>query len=179
MKASRASLDGIILIELDEYLDERGIFFETYQVMRYHQIGILDEFVQDNYSRSKKDVLRGMHFQNINPQAQLVTLIYGCVFDVVIDVRKNSPTFGNWFGMELSLKGVRQINMPPGFAHGFLVLSEFADMHYKVTSSYNPENEGGILWNDPDVSIKWPITEPIVTSKDLSFKNLKDSIIDY
>ena len=141
MKVSTCKLDGILLIEPRIFGDERGFFMESFQLEKYKEIGIAENFVQDNHSRSKKNVLRGMHFTKTNPQSQLLTVIQGRVFDVVIDIRKNSSTFGEWFGVELSDAGLRQIYMPHGFAHGFFVLSDWADLHYKVSQTYNEKDK--------------------------------------
>jgi dTDP-4-dehydrorhamnose 3,5-epimerase len=167
-------LSGLLIIEPKVYCDERGFFLETYQIDRYQKVGILDLFVQENHSRSKMGVLRGMHFQIRRPQAQLLTVMRGCIFDVVVDLRPNSPTFGGWHGMELSDVGVRQIYMPPGFAHGFCVLSDWADLHYKVSSNYDSSDEGGLHWSDPNIGIRWPIASPVVTLRDDSFPTLKE-----
>lgn len=167
MKVETCSLEGILLIESKVYADERGFFLESYERERYLAAGIAEEFVQDNHSRSARNVLRGLHFTRSKPQAQLLTVMRGTIFDVVVDIRKGSPSFGRWFGTELSDKGPRQIYMPHGFAHGFCVLSEYADLHYKVSQRYDPEDEGGLLWNDRDVKIQWPIRQPIISQRDL------------
>ena len=170
MKIVKTPLEGFLAIEPDLFKDDRGFFLETYQEERYHQIGIVDKFVQDNHSRSIKGVLRGMHFQEKNPQAQIITVMRGKIFDVVVDLRKKSKTFGQWHGVELSEDSmVRQVYMAPGFAHGFLVLSDFADLHYKVSGIYNPNDEGGLLWNDSDIGIKWPSVNFIVNQRDSDF----------
>ena len=167
-------LSGLFVIEPKCYQDERGFFLETYQADRYRKAGIVETFVQDNQSRSLKGVLRGMHFQIKRPQAQLVTVMRGRVFDVGVDLRPASPTFGRWFGVELGDNGVRQIYMVPGFAHGLCVLSDWADLHYKVSRNYDAHDEGGLLWNDPDVGIQWPVREPLVTARDAAYPCLKD-----
>ena len=177
MKFIKTPLEGLILIEPDCYQDERGFFLESYQEQRYKDAGILDQFVQENHSRSTKGVLRGMHFQINKPQAQIVTLIRGHIFDVCVDLRPNSSTFSQWYGVELSDDTTRQIYMAPGFAHGFCVLSEYADLHYKVSQFYNPEDEAGLYWNDPAVGIKWPILNPDVSQRDQHFSCLKDLAI--
>lgn len=166
MKVNKCPLEGVLLIEPTLYGDSRGFFLESYQQDRYHAVGIREEFVQDNHSRSAKNVLRGMHFTKNIPQAQILTVMRGKIFDVVVDVRKSSPTFGKWFGTELSDSGLRQIYMPHGFAHGFCVLSDFADLHYKVSAKYDPKDEGGLLWNDPEVGIEWPLNNPSVSERD-------------
>lgn len=174
MRTKRCPLDGILLIEPVLYHDKRGFFLESYQEKRYSKIGITEKFVQDNYSRSEKNVLRGLHFTLKKPQSQIVTVICGKIFDVVVDIRKDSPTFGNWFGTELSDQGTRQIYMPHGFAHGFCVLSEWVDLHYKVSQKYDPFDESGIIWNDNTIKIDWPILKPNISAKDLANKKLED-----
>jgi dTDP-4-dehydrorhamnose 3,5-epimerase len=167
-------LDGLLVIELKSFQDERGFFLETYQAKRYLEAGIIDVFVQDNQSRSMKDVLRGMHFQVKRPQAQIVTVMRGRIFDVGVDLRPASPTFGKWFGVELHDAGPRQIYMAPGFAHGFCVLSDWADLHYKVSRNYDAHDEGGLNWNDLDVGVDWPIENPVVTTRDANYPKLKE-----
>ena len=181
MKIIKTPLEGFLVIEPDVYKDGRGFFLETYQKERYQKAGIVDNFIQDNHSRSAKGVLRGMHFQVKKPQAQIVTIIRGKIFDVVVDLRKKSKTFGQWHGVELGENSaVRQVYMAPGFAHGFLVLSDFADLHYKVSGIYDPTDEGGLLWRDPDLKIRWPIKETILSKRDNAYPSLKDvkSILD-
>ena len=173
MKVKSITLEGILLIEPDIYGDERGFFLEQFERERYKEYGITEDFVQDNHSRSSKNVLRGLHFTKVRPQSQILTVIRGVIFDVVVDIRKNSPTFGKWFGTELSDKNIRQIYMPHGFAHGFCVLSDYADLHYKVTQSYDSNDEGGILWNDPDIGIDWNIKSPIISERDLNHPVLR------
>jgi len=174
MHVEQTGLAGLLLIEPKCFRDERGFFLETYQRSRYSTVGIDDDFVQDNHSRSVKNVLRGLHFQVKNPQAQIVTVMRGKIFDVVVDLRRSSTTFGRWFGAELSDEGARQLYMAPGFAHGFCVLSEVADLHYKVTRTYDHTDEGGLLWNDPQVGIRWPIDLPIVSPRDASYPKLRE-----
>ena len=167
MKVEKCPLDGILLIEPVSYADERGFFLETYERERYRALGITEEFVQDNHSRSARNVLRGLHFTRNKPQAQLLTVMRGVIFDVVVDIRKDSPTFGQWFGKELSSdKGPRQIYMAHGFAHGFCVLSDYADLHYKVSQKYDPKDEGGLLWNDQEIDVAWPICKPTLSERD-------------
>ena len=156
------------------FRDERGFFLESFQQARYREAGIADAFVQDNLSRSSKGVLRGLHFQVRRPQAQIVTVVRGRIFDAVVDLRRNSATFGRWFGTELSDDGPRQIYMAPGFAHGFCVLSDIADLHYKVSSLYDAEDESGICWNDPGIAIAWPIASPTVSKRDSAYPKLQD-----
>lgn len=173
MKVNTTKLEGLLVIEPDSYQDERGFFLETYQEKRYKEARITETFVQDNQSRSKKNILRGLHFQIKQPQAQLVTVIRGRVFDVAVDLRQSSKTFGEWFGVELSDDGMqRQIYMAPGFAHGFCVLSDWADLHYKVSRIYEVEDEGGLVWNDRDVNILWPCISPQIHQRDAVFPTL-------
>jgi len=173
MKINKTPLKGFLAIEPNIFEDDRGFFLETYQKERYNQAGINDKFVQDNHSRSAKGVLRGMHFQIKNPQAQIVTVMRGRIFDVVVDLRKKSKTFGQWHGLELGEKSkVRQVYMAPGFAHGFLVLSEFVDLHYKASGIYDPADEGGLLWSDSAVGIEWPDDSFIVNPRDSKFSKL-------
>ena len=174
MNITSTPLHGLFVIELTCVRDERGSFVETYQESRYRDAGIQDSFVQDNHSRSGARVLRGLHFQIRRPQAQLVTVMQGRVFDVVVDLRPASPTFGTWFGVELSEAGPRQVYMAPGFAHGFCVLSDSADLHYKVSREYEPSDSAGVRWNDPDLGIAWPIASPILTRRDAEYPLLKD-----
>jgi dTDP-4-dehydrorhamnose 3,5-epimerase len=172
MKAKKCSLDGILLIEPSVYADDRGFFLESFESKRYRELGIKDEFIQDNHSRSVKNVLRGLHFTRKKPQAQILTVMRGKIFDVVVDIRKDSLTFGKWMGTELSDEGLRQIYMAHGFAHGFYVLSDYADLHYKVSQQYEPSDEGGLLWNDENLGIKWPVLNPTVSARDQAFPTL-------
>jgi dTDP-4-dehydrorhamnose 3,5-epimerase len=175
MRVVETALSGVLLIKPHCFGDERGFFLESFQSLRYREAGILDEFVQDNHSRSMKNVLRGLHYTIKRPQAQIVTVIRGRVFDVVVDLRNSSTTFGNWFGTELSDdEDRRQIYMAPGFAHGFCVLSDFADLHYKVSGIYNQADEGGLFWNDPDIGIRWPVDKPIVSPRDNRYPVLRE-----
>lgn len=174
MKVSKCHLEGILLIEPATYNDDRGFFLESYEQERYREFGITENFVQDNHSRSMKNVLRGLHYTRNKPQAQIVTVMRGRIFDVVVDVRKDSPTFGRWFGTELSDAGPRQIYMAHGFAHGFCVLSDWADLHYKVSQRYDPSDEGGLIWNDSDVKIDWPIKNPHISARDMGYRKLED-----
>lgn len=174
MNVITTPLDGLVLIEPNCFQDARGYFVEMYQDLRYREAGISDHFVQDNQSRSVKGVLRGLHFQVRRPQAKLVTVMRGTIFDVGVDVRPASPTFGQWFGAELSDAGPRQLYMAPGFAHGFCVLSDWADVHYKVSTHYDPTDEAGLRWNDPDVGIAWPIEAPQLAPRDEAYPVLRD-----
>ena len=170
MKVTESGIKGAYTIEPDVYIDDRGFFMETFHNERYRKLlGINLNFVQDNISRSSKNVLRGMHFQKNYPQGKIVSASRGEILDVVVDLRKDSPTYGTWESFRLSEKNKLQVWIPPGFAHGFLVLSDFADLHYKISGIYNPTDEGGLLWNDPDVGIEWPSTNFIVNQRDSNF----------
>ena len=166
-------LPGLLLVEPRYFSDARGHFFESFRECQYAEAGISDKFVQDNVSRSAKGILRGLHYQIRRPQAQLVTVIRGRIFDVAVDLRPSSSTFGRWFGVELDDNASRQLYMAPGFAHGFCVLSEFADIHYKVSRYYDPGDEGGLLWCDPDIGIRWPIEAPSLSPRDSAYPKLK------
>jgi len=169
------SIEGVSLIQLNKFEDERGFFVENFKASSYKNTltGNI-KFVQDNLSRSKKGVLRGMHYTINKPQAQMLTVVRGKIFDVVVDLRQNSKTFRKWYGVELGDGCARQIYMPHGIAHGFCVLSDWADLHYKVTEEYDPSDEGGLFWNDPVIGIKWPLKSPRVGEKDLKFPILKN-----
>lgn len=175
MKTTRCHLDGILIIEPMIHSDHRGFFLECYEASRYRENGVSDQFVQDNHSRSHRGVLRGLHFRCRQPQAQLLTVMHGQIFDVVVDIRPNSPTFGQWLGTELGDNGPRQIYMAAGFAHGFCVLSEVADLHYKVSRPYDSQDEAGLVWNDPDIAIAWPVSHPVVSDRDAAHPRLRDS----
>ena len=174
MKIIETELDGVLIIEPAVFNDARGYFLETYNQNRYREHGIKANFVQDNMSVSKKGTLRGLHYQYPKAQAKLVQVIQGEVFDVAVDIRRESPTFGKWIGQYLSDENNLQIFVPEGFAHGFCVLSDTALFHYKCSDFYAPECEGGVLWSDPDVAIDWPLEFPIVSEKDAVFSCLKD-----
>jgi dTDP-4-dehydrorhamnose 3,5-epimerase len=173
MNVKETGLAGLKLIEPRYFRDERGYFLETFAGPRYREAGITDGFVQENHSRSRKGILRGLHFQVRHPQAQLVTVMRGCVFDVAVDLRPGSKTFGQWFGAELSDEGVCQMYMAPGFGHGFCVLSDVADLHYMVSRIYDHSDEGGLLWNDPDIGIRWPVEAPVVSARDAAYPRLR------
>lgn len=174
MRFIEAGLPGIIVIEPDVYEDARGYFLETYHAKKYADAGIPGPFVQDNFSRSIRGTLRGLHYQRSHAQGKLVSAAEGVVFDVAVDIRAGSPTFGKWFGVELSAENKRQLYIPPGFAHGFCVLSEVAAFSYKCTDFYVPQDEGGILWNDPAIGIPWPVSVPLLSAKDQAYKCLAD-----
>ena len=175
MKVTESGIKGAYTIEPDVYIDDRGFFMETFHIERYRKLlGINLDFVQDNISRSSKNVLRGMHFQKNYPQGKIVSASRGEILDVVVDLRKGSPTYGTWESFRLSEKNKLQVWIPPGFAHGFLVMSDSADIDYKCTEYYHPEDELCLMWNDPEVAIDWTINEPIVTGKDKKGLSLKD-----
>jgi dTDP-4-dehydrorhamnose 3,5-epimerase len=174
MKLERTSFEGLFIIETQCFRDERGFFLEAFQENRYRKFGIMEKFVQQNHSRSAAKVLRGLHYQVKRPQAQIVTVMRGRIFDVAVDLRRASATFGKYFGVELSDEGSRQIYMAPGFAHGFCVLSDWADIHYNVSRYYDRADEGGLLWNDPDIGIRWPIDTPNLSIRDVAYPRLKD-----
>ena len=176
IKVKSTSIEGFLVIEPNCYKDDRGFFLETYQEDIYKAAGITDKFVQDNQSRSIKGVIRGMHFQVNRPQAQIVTIMRGSVFDVGVDLRQNSTTFGKWQGVELSDTGQRQVYMAPGIAHGFCVLSDFADLHYKVSRFYDPDDECGMVWNDSEVNIDWPSITPLIHQRDAAYQSLSQLI---
>ena len=165
MQLSKTPIDGLLTIKPKIFADPRGMFYEVYSENKYEEYGI-PCFVQDNHSVSKKGVLRGLHYQ-VNPgQGKLVRVTRGEVFDVAVDIRKQSPTYGKWWGLSLSETNNFQLYIPIGFAHGFCVLSESAEVLYKCSDYYSPENERGILWNDPDLAIDWPVKDPILSEKD-------------
>jgi dTDP-4-dehydrorhamnose 3,5-epimerase len=166
MKVIETALPGVLIIEPKLFGDERGFFVETFQARRYREAGITLDFVQDNHSRSRRGVLRGLHAQAKHPQGKLVRVARGEVFDVAADINPRSPHFGKWVGVTLSDTNGRQLWVPPGYAHGFAVLSELADFEYKCTDYYHPADEIGLVWNDPEVGIDWPIKDPALSEKD-------------
>jgi dTDP-4-dehydrorhamnose 3,5-epimerase len=178
MKITETELEGVLIVEPGVYEDARGFFLETYHQNRYRELGIQSDFVQDNMSFSRKRTLRGMHFQHPHDQAKLVQVAKGTIFDVVVDIRKGSPTFGKWTGVYLSDEEIRQIFIPEGFAHGFCVISEYAVFMYKCSDFYARECEGGILWSDPDLAIRWPVENALVSEKDIKLPRLKDLATD-
>ena len=178
-KFTKTSIEGVYIIEPTIFGDERGYFMETYHQIEFKEAGLDLNFVQDNQSKSTKGVIRGLHFQHTHPQGKLVRVIKGEVFDVAVDLRYDSPTFGRWEGIILSEENKKQFFVPEGFAHGFLVLSDEAEFTYKCTDFYDSEDEGGILWNDPDIGIIWPIdnlNEVTLSEKDKKWKTLKETI---
>jgi len=179
---TKTSIDGVIIIEPTVFGDERGYFMETYQKEEFKQLGLDVDFVQDNQSSSHKGVLRGLHFQYTQPQGKLVRVISGEVFDVAVDLRKDSPTYGKWEGVTLSAENKKQFYIPPGFAHGFVVLSDSAEFTYKCTDYYKADDEGGIQWDDPEIGINWPIDdidEIILSEKDKKWKPLSQTKTDF
>jgi dTDP-4-dehydrorhamnose 3,5-epimerase len=180
MKTIHTKIKDLLIIEPKVYGDERGYFFETYQEKRYKENGIPYTFVQDNRSKSTKGVLRGLHFQKTKPQGKLVSVTSGEVLDVAVDLRTTSETFGSYEAVVLSGKNKRQLFVPPGFAHGFLVLSDTAEFTYKCTDYYDPKDEGGIFWNDPELAIDWGVASPSLSDKDeklTSFNEYKSIMI--
>lgn len=166
MKITHTRLPGVILLQPNRHTDPRGFFVESFHVDRYADAGIPTSFVQDNHSHSSRGVLRGLHFQRQRPQGKLLWVLSGEVYDAVVDVRRGSPTFGRWEGVTLDSKHYQQLYVPPGFAHGFCVLSESVDFVYKCTQYYDAHDEAGIAWNDPDIGIEWPISTPSLSDKD-------------
>ena len=173
MKIKETKLPGVLILEPDVYVDERGYFKELFQIKKYADFGLNLPFMQDNYSYSKHGVVRGLHFQKKHPQGKLVCCLSGSIYDVIVDFNLNSPNYGKYIGIEISDKNHRQVWIPPGYAHGFCVLSNDACFLYKCTDIYIPNDEGGILWNDPDIDIKWPLSNPLVSKKDSNLPTLK------
>jgi len=179
MRAIETALPGVLIIEPDVFSDARGFFFESYSYRRYADLGIADTFVQDNHSLSVRGTLRGLHYQAAPGQAKLVRVARGTVFDVAVDIRWGSPTFGQWVGVELSAENKRQLYIPVGFAHGFCVTSEEAEFLYKCSSYYAPPLERGIAWNDPDLAISWPVAEPLLSDRDRLHPRLAEAAHDF
>ena len=174
MRVQETGIPGMVLIDLEVYKDLRGSFLECYQKERYKEYGVDVEFVQDNHSHSTQDVLRGMHYQIKKPQGHLVYVVRGEIFDVGVDLRRGLPTFGKCLGFYLSESRPQQLFLPAGVAHGFCTLSDKADILYKCTNFFDPSDEGGLLWCDPDLNIHWPTDKPIIHSRDAKFPVLKD-----
>jgi dTDP-4-dehydrorhamnose 3,5-epimerase len=174
MRFRPAELPDVILVEPDVHRDQRGFFLETYHAHKYAEGGVRGPFVQDNHSRSVQGTLRGLHAQRRHPQGKLVRAVEGEMFDVAVDLRPSSPTFGRWVGVRLSGENFRQLYIPPGFAHGFCVLSDVVHVEYKCTDFYEPADEIGLAWDDPDVGIEWPVRDPIVSDKDRRLPRLRD-----
>jgi dTDP-4-dehydrorhamnose 3,5-epimerase len=166
MKFVATDLPEVVLVEPQIFRDDRGFFLESYHARKFQAGGIAETFVQDNHSSSRRGTLRGLHAQLRHPQGKLVGVVDGEVWDVAVDIRRGSPTFGRWVGVHLTADPFRQLYIPPGFAHGFCVLSEWARFEYKCTAFYEPGDEVGIAWNDPELSIAWPIAEPLLSPRD-------------
>lgn len=178
IKITQCDIEGLLVIEPAVFVDSRGYFMETYNRNDFAEAGLTMEFVQDNQSMSTKGVLRGLHFQKQFPQGKLVRAVRGSVFDVAVDLRRSSETFGKWLGVELSAENKKQFYVPKGFAHGFLVLSDEAEFAYKCTDFYHPGDEGGIAFNDPDIGIDWPVlegVEMIISDRDREWGRLRDT----
>ena len=174
IKYTKTDLPGVLLIEPGVFKDSRGFFMETFHQKKYAEAGIDHTFIQDNYSHSTRGTLRGLHYQLKHPQGKLVYVVSGEIYDVAVDIRRGSPGFGKWTGQYLSGKNRRQIYIPEGFAHGFCVISETADVLYKTTDLYNPDDEYGVLWSDPTIRIDWPVEVPIVSDKDKQYSRLNE-----
>jgi len=174
MRFIQTEVPGVVIIEPDVHRDGRGFFLETYHQARYSEAGIQGPFVQDNHSHSLQGTLRGLHAQVRRPQGKLVRAVQGEMFDVAVDIRRGSPTFGRWFGVTLSGENFRQLYIPPGFAHGFCVLSERVDVEYKCTDVYDPAGEIGVAWDDPAIAVAWPIGNPMISDKDRRAPRLAD-----
>ena len=174
MNVIETDLPGVLIVEPKVFGDERGFFMESYNAGRYAEAGLPDRFVQDNLSFSRRGVLRGLHFQNPQPQGKLVSVLQGEVFDVAVDIRVGSPTFGRWTGATLSAENKRQFYVPPDFAHGFVVTSDVALFFYKCTDYYAPASEGSVLWDDPEIGIEWPIESPTLSEKDRAASPLRE-----
>ncbi|MSP20007.1 MAG: dTDP-4-dehydrorhamnose 3,5-epimerase [Alphaproteobacteria bacterium] len=174
MDVETCAIPGVVIVRPRVFRDERGTFYESFQRDRYAAAGIAGEFTQDNRSASMARVLRGLHYQVSAPQGHLVTVTRGRIWDVGLDLRPTSPAFGRWVGTELSADPPVQIYLPPGVAHGFCVLSDAAELWYRCVGTYRPDDEGGVLWNDPDLAITWPLRDPIVSDKDARYPRLRD-----
>ena len=167
-------LNGLAVLVPEVFEDQRGFFMETFRADQFQELGLPHEFVQDNHSRSEKGVLRGLHFQWDPPMAKLMRVTYGTAFLVAVDIRKDSPTLGQWYGLEASAQNKKQVYAPTGFARGFCVLSDFAEIQYKCTGIYNPKGESGIRWDDSDIGIEWPIQNPTLSPKDAQAQTLSE-----
>mgnify|MGYP003383411908 FL=1 len=176
MRVIPADIPEVLLIEPDVFNDARGFFLETFHAARYAEHGMPGPFVQDNHSRSVQGTVRGLHLQLTHPQAKLIRVVVGEIFDVAVDVRVGSPTFGTWVGVRLSAESFRQYYIPPGFAHGFSVLSPFAEIEYKCTDIYDPAGQLGLLWNDPSLDIPWGVETPVLSDRDRSNPTLREAM---
>lgn len=173
MKVMPTSLPGVLIFEPQVFEDQRGFFFESFHQKRYGEAGIAEQFVQDNHSYSTQGTLRGLHFQHRRPQGKLIRVVQGEIFDVAVDIRPDAVSFGQWFGTYLSAENKRQLYIPPGFAHGFCVVSDTAECLYKCTDFYVSGDQGGIIWNDPDIGIDWPLGDPLLSQKDAALPRLQ------
>ena len=171
------NLPGVLIIEPKVLGDDRGFFMETYRIDAFRAAGIAEEFVQDNHSRSSRGVLRGLHYQEPGAQGKLVRCTRGALFDVAVDIRRGSPSFGRWFGIELTEANKLMLWIPPGYAHGFCALEDGTDLVYKCTTLYAPAADRSILWNDPDIGIEWPIASPLLSAKDIAAPRLRDASV--
>ena len=178
VNSTPTSLKEVLIIEPRVFKDDRGFFKETYHQEKYQEAGINHTFVQNNQSHSVKGVLRGLHYQLKHPQAKLIQVLGGAIFDVVVDIRQGSPTLGKWIGIHLSAQNHRQLYIPEGFAHGFCVLSEQADIEYKCSDFYSPDDEYGLRWDDPELNINWPIQNPLLSAKDAAYPLLSQQTKD-
>lgn len=176
MKVHKGEIDGVVIFEPDVFRDSRGFFLETYHARKYAEAG-LPPFVQDNHSRSTKGTLRGLHAQRFHPQGKLLRVLEGEIYDIAVDARKGSPTFKRWMSVILSADNFRQIYVPPGFLHGFCVVSDVAQVEYKCTDFYDPSDEVGVIWNDPTLAIAWPVGDPVLSKKDQAHPRF-DEILD-
>jgi dTDP-4-dehydrorhamnose 3,5-epimerase len=174
VRVAATDIPGVLIVEPDVHADSRGFFLETYHADRYRQHGIAGPFVQDNHSRSAAGTLRGLHLQIQHPQAKLIRVIEGEIFDVAVDVRRGSPSFGRWVGVVLTASTCKQMYIPAGFAHGFAVVGAAAQVEYKTTDFYNPAGEIGIAWNDPALAIGWPLSTPVLSARDAGHPRLAD-----
>ena len=174
MKFDRTEIPDVIIVKPEVINDHRGFFMESYHIDKFSIGGIKSIFVQDNYARSIKNTIRGLHFQVMCPQAKLLRCLKGSIFDVAVDLRINSPHYCKWVGVELSEENQYQLYIPEGFAHGYCVVSDSADISYKCSEVYYPEYDSGIYWNDPDLAIKWPVEDPILSNKDIKLPRIKD-----
>ena len=177
LKVTKTALAEVLIVEPRIFSDDRGMFLETFRADRYAEVGIEAPFVQDNFSRSVRGTLRGLHFQEPKAQGKLVQALRGTIYDVIVDIRRGSPTFAQWVVVELSGDSPKQIWIPPGFAHGFCVTSESADFQYKCTEAYAPEAERSIRWDDPALAIPWPLTKPLLSPKDAAAPLLADALV--
>jgi dTDP-4-dehydrorhamnose 3,5-epimerase len=166
LKFEKTPLPGVLIIEPDVYKDARGFFLETFHERKYAEAGVLGPFVQDNHSHSARGTLRGLHTQLKRPQGKLIRVVEGEIYDVALDIRRGSPSFGRWIGVRISGEDFRQLWIPPGFAHGFCVMSEVAHVEYKCTELYDPSDELTLAWNDPSVAIAWPVAQPVLSKRD-------------